>query len=148
MTSVKSRAHRILRNLRSYSSSAKDLEAFASRIVPATGRELVGVYFNPPSAAVQAVLISSDALHLIADDEVTAVPFAAIQRIEGPPEKTHASAVSIQLKDGTSRIVPILGGDDRFRDVFPFMTFLDRVVADQNQSGDAQSPDDTSVTGG
>jgi hypothetical protein len=133
--SVKSRAHRILKDLRSYSSAVSDLETFASRIGATSGRELLGVYLNPPSTTVQAVVISSDALHLITKDEVTTLPFAAIKGIEGPPEKADASAVNIQLKDGGSRLVPILGGHDRFRDVFPFMTFLDRVVADQNQSG-------------
>jgi hypothetical protein len=105
---VKSRAHRILRDLRSYSSSAKDLERFASRIELAMGRELVGVYFNPPSAMVEAVVISSDALHLIAKEGVRTIPFAAIKEIAGPPEKTEAFSVNIRLKLGDRRLCRFL----------------------------------------
>lgn len=141
MVSVKSRAHRILKHLGAYSSSAKDLEKFAGRILPEVNRELLGVYFNPPSATVEAIVVSDAGLHLIEKEEVTTIPFVAIRKIKGPPEKMEASVLNIQLKDGRSQEVPILAGNERFKDVFEFMRFLARVVADQNETDDVSISD-------
>jgi hypothetical protein len=129
MTTVKSRAHRILRSLTTYSTEPSKIHEFAEK-AGISSDQLIGVYVNA-DARLQAMLISKDAVHLIKNrDEVYSIPYTLIERIDGPVEKVNSDEVTLHLKNGIAHVLPITARRGKFKDVFAFVTFFDRVMAD------------------
>lgn len=129
MISVKSRAHRILGHLTTYTTESSRVQEFAAKARISLD-QLIGVYVNA-DARLKAMLISKDAVHLIENgDEVHSVPYALIERIDGPVEKVDSDEITLHLKNGIVHVLPITARRGKFKDVFAFVRFFDRVVAD------------------
>jgi hypothetical protein len=127
---VKSRAHRALRQLPRFTSQEADLVRYANVLRLGEEEEIVGAYQNPENLPKCDVVISSMGLYLIGDEVTESLPFSEILSATGPTEKTQADRLVLELRGGRSIGLPILGGDERFRDVFAVLRFLDRVIAD------------------
>lgn len=133
---VKSRAYRALRHLSRFTSGGADLDRFGHSLQLGENEEIVGVYYNPQDLPTPNVVISSLGVYLIDAEATVTVPFSEIQSVSGPTEKSCANKLVVELRGGEAVTLPILGGHERFRDVFAVQRFLDRVIADM-KSGPA-----------
>ena len=142
MVSVKSRAHRTLRNFENFTSDLEECEKFLSEVDIALyehKEDLVGVYFNEPSQPFFSIAVFERGL-LFCDPELettTSYKFVRFEDIEfskTPKHKITASNIKLHLKSGETAILPILGGKGKFRDVFEFQRFLMRVIEDVNNN--------------
>ncbi|MFO0988467.1 MAG: hypothetical protein U1F37_14030 [Alphaproteobacteria bacterium] len=86
----------------------------------------IGVYMNTAGSLEDALLITSKGIVWIRGDRAPQlVLFAHIEKceIEGT-SKTSASIIKIQFADGDIVLLPIRGGQGKFRDIFEFWRFL------------------------
>lgn len=89
-------------------------------------QESIGFYEN---SANDFVFITTDGLYLIDEHNCSFISFEAIEKVVLPNEqKNEASTLEVRLKDGTSKSISIEHGNGRFRDVFEFVRFIDRVL--------------------
>lgn len=103
-----------------------------------TGEELLGVYENPPGSGAPMVFVTTKALHVLNHGQARAIRYCRISRVVGPAEKgALRPAITLHLDDGTSEEVAVLGGRERFLDVFEILRFLTRVVEDQQPAWSA-----------
>jgi hypothetical protein len=137
---IKSRAHRILRRLDSYYHVSDIPFGLSSRVdaIPlADGEELIGVYVNSTEGRDALVFVTTRALHILADGEWRRLIYQDVEAIEtSSAEEKHLLKV-IRAVTGEGVVdVPVTGGRGRFRDAWPFVHFLRRVVDDtQSRSG-------------
>ena len=131
--SVKSRLHRSLLGVPGFSTEPEAVRARATEFSFAPQEELLGVYTNPEPADVpqQQLAITSRGLHWIRDGRVIQVCYRDIAAVNGPHSKSDSTGLTLTLTDGRTEALPIEGQHDAFRDVFPFLRFLDRVLADR-----------------
>lgn len=114
--SVKSRVHRTLRNMSSFSSADDSL----------------GRYLNeggdPPS-----IKILESGLLLERKASSDFVDFSKIYEARHVGSKTD-TRLEIKMKDGSCIALEILGGNGRALDIFEWVRFLQRVVEDNRDS--------------
>ncbi len=127
--SVKSRVARTLRGLRRFIADPTVLDEYAGRLRTAAG-DVLGVYQNPDGVPVSRIVVTSRGLYLIGEQGERFLAFDDIANVAGPAQKVQAGDLELSLKSGESIDLPIRGGDQQFRDVFEFLRFLDRVIAD------------------
>lgn len=75
----------------------------------------------------QTIFLTNVGLHQI-EPEIH-LKFAEFHDLLGPKSKDDDTII-IQLKDGTKHRLTITGGDGKFKDIFSFVRFLDRVMGD------------------
>jgi hypothetical protein len=92
------------------------------------GEVLVGLYDN--GSEETPVLISSHGIWLRIDGTWRPFNYADMEAVLGPGEgdPRDASGVWIQLRSGRSVKVPVLGGDEGFRDAWEFSRFFMRIL--------------------
>jgi hypothetical protein len=133
--SVASRAHRALRDIPRFKfAAALDLDADPLNGLKAEYGELIGVYENPQETDPKWVVIAEQAIGCIGNGPPRWILFDDIETTEGPREKMIDNIVIVVLKSGIRTELRIAGGGDRFKDVFGFVRFLDRVVEDRRPS--------------
>jgi len=91
------------------------------------GEMPLGVYANQPGQCTENIVITNLGLHLLVDKIPAYVDYSQIKNIETPNTK-DADHLVIHLVDGRIVKLHIRGKHDRFRDVFEFLRFLDRVI--------------------
>lgn len=136
---IKSRAHRILRRLDNYHQTS-DLAviplAREIEVSLADNEELIGYYINPEINHGKVVLVTTQAIHILADGWKR-VAYKDIHNIDTPPpeEKHEMKAVRVDTNKGLVDI-PVSGGHGRLRDSWPFLHFILRVTKDVQLSKD------------
>ena len=93
--------------------------------------DVVGAYENPPGVDPALVVVTDWALGSIGANEHRWILFDDIATTHGPAEKLVDDVITIVLKSGARAQMRIAGGDDRFKDVYSFVRFIDRVVEDR-----------------
>jgi hypothetical protein len=133
-TSIESRVYRILNPLKLFTPCSRweDAGIKGFRSPPLSENEtLLGVYQNYPHSENLCVAFTDKAIHVVTNGQWQCAHYAEIAMIQNPSDsKRNASHCDLITRNGQTYSVPILGGTDRFRDVFQVMRFLDRVVAD------------------
>jgi hypothetical protein len=129
---VASRARRALRALARFRFDADATSApqFA-QIGAHNYGSVIGVYENPPGVDPALVVITESALGCIGSEQARWIKFDDIATTQGPKEKLTDDTITVVLKSGIETTVRIAGGDDRFKDIFSFVRFIDRVVEDR-----------------
>ncbi len=125
----KIRANRILKPMLRYIDLERD--EYPSYLLADTN--FIGVYENIPGSAEGAVLIKHDGIQVLNTD-FPSIAFSSISRADLPTtEKMKADHIllSVYGKETPLRI-PVEGGDERTRDVFEFLRFLDRCISDSS----------------
>lgn len=131
---VRSRAYRILRRLTRY----RELSEAQLQALPDIRKELVdnwekilGIYENQPGQLRGNILVTTEGLHIFLEEEEF-VPFDQIDHIKplNEDDKSNVEELIISYKSGKNVRVPIIGGNDKFRDAWEVFHFLDRVVSD------------------
>lgn len=124
--SVASRAHRTIAKLSSYVSLYGEQHP-----QPEFSRQfgqVVGLYKNPGPDSAE-IWILERGLAWEAEGRQFFVPFDRIERAALPDGKESA-AVSLQTKGGDLLVLPVRGGNGRFRDAMEMFHFVNRVVDD------------------
>lgn len=126
---VAARAHRILRGLRNWHPAP--LSPDPNEPPLGSGEELLGCYDN--GAGTTKVWVSSEAVWLQSGGEWRGMKYDEMVEVLGPGEgdPRDAAGVWIRSRDDTVVEIPVLGGNDRFRDAWEFTRFLQRVVEDR-----------------
>jgi hypothetical protein len=94
--------------------------------------DLVGYYENAPSSQADIVVIGIDGVAICQQKTWQVLDYREIVRVESPNPNGGQDAVRIRTRGGFF-ILPITGGVGRFRDVFAFVRFLERVRTDINK---------------
>ena len=128
--SVRSRAHRTLGRLSSFTTDLSAIGSALDRLALNTNEEIIGAYRNSETSAI---VVTSFALHIVSADVTTRIPFKSIVKMEAPTSKTNGEEVVLWLSAGDRTVVQIRGGRGQFKDVFEFGRFLARVLGDQPQ---------------
>lgn len=133
---VASRAHRALRNLGrfKFGPDAHTIFPLVDHTLRGYG-EVVGVYENPPGVDPAFVVVTDRALGCAGAGDQRWILFDDIATTHGPAEKLVDDAITIVLKSGTRTQIRIADGDGRFKDVFSFVRFIDRVIEDRKDIG-------------
>lgn len=141
MTTVQSRAHRILKRLAGYESVNVNGGTYpgVSWTGVADQEELVGIYRNTPSSLEKALLFTRNGIYLRgASGWRRLLAYESLDRIVSPTTKTDVTGLSIQLVDGSSVWLPVRGAkNDRTFDAFEVWRFLLRVKADLERTDGA-----------
>ena len=127
--SVASRAHRALRNIPRFH--------FGSTIVVGLKGEygdLVGVYENPEGIEPRQVVVTEAAIGCFDSATSRWILFDHIDTTKGPNDKSVDDSIRVVLKSGVQTEIRIAGGDGRFKDVFGFVRFINRVLEDRRSA--------------
>lgn len=134
---VFSRAHRALRDAPRFQFTSKDSD------IPEPYREqmrvneplgdLVGLYRNPDAEQPEAILVTEEGLLAMRPGASQWVRFSELESILSPSADSESNDISLRLRSGIVVGLRIAGRDGRFRDVFSFVRFLDRVLEDRKQ---------------
>lgn len=122
---VLARAHRTLKPMSRYQT------ATTNTVLPdgfQPDDELLGIYRNDSN--VTDVMIAVQAIY-IHEGEWIPLPYGSIQKAtvvqHSPDDKRTAYGVTVQLNSGSRHFVPVNGGNERFRDAWEFLHYLNRV---------------------
>lgn len=131
---VQSRAHRILKDLSNY----RDLSNITKEGVWGDlglqeGEGIIGIYENVPDSLENAIIVTKFGLHIQRAGRWKFINYDEIENSFIPSGNKHkADRISITLVGGKEVFILIEGGNDKFRDVFEFLRFLDRVSKDKS----------------
>jgi hypothetical protein len=95
---------------------------------------MVGVYRNRDDEQSGEILVTENGLFVNSSPMSYWVRFSEIASIQAPSAESESAEIQIMVKSGTVYHLRISGRDGRFRDVFNFVRFLDRVLEDINKS--------------
>jgi hypothetical protein len=131
-----SRAHRAFRHtprfhfVRSEPEIADRYRALIS-VDTALG-DVIGVYINPDSVQPEAIFVSERGLLATRSGSVQKIEFSQIESTRSPSAADDDNAViALVLRSGIVVNLRVAGTEGRFRDVFSFVRFLDRVLEDR-----------------
>ena len=132
MTSVQSRAHRTLRRMKNFVAlSARDnVEWLNSLPALVSDEHLIGAYQNQAGTAAGVVVITTRRLFVEQYGSWSSINYSDISDIVLPDEKTSAHQLLVRDMSGKQTEIPVSGDRGRFRDVFGFSRFLQRVRSD------------------
>ena len=133
---VRSRAHRTLRKLSNFSMDGANLDPIVGQFALRPEEELIGAYQNP-QPTLRWVVVTSLGLHSIEAGGSRYVPFNSIAQVDASDKADVAGDLVLSLASGERIVIPIRGGDGRFKDVFEFKRFLARVLEDQSGRSEA-----------
>lgn len=134
---VQSRAHRIPRHLDWYGPLGPDdvQPEGLPRLGP--GESWVGLYRNDPASLQDALAFSSRGLYVRQKADWRGIGYADVMEAPVVGGKSDAREIEIETPSGAST-APVRGGDDRIRDSFEVLRFLDRVAEDVRTTSGAQ----------
>jgi len=95
----------------------------------ADGDELLGVYENEPSELNHYIIVGAKGIYIDHGDAWRFIPYEVMTKTVLPEGDKHAiDRLTIKLMNGDSIVMAVSGGDNKFRDVFEIVRFLDRVI--------------------
>ena len=132
---VVSRAHRILYSLESFNPSSENPPPVAI----SDDETFIGS-LRGARTGYQQLLVTDLAVYGVAQDSTVRIPYARIigAALKGPEVvdsspstfKSDADVLAITLTTGQKVNLPVSGNKGRFRDIFEFLRFINRVVSD------------------
>jgi len=133
MPSVISRAKRTLRPLNHFRFFDDQGSSIPSGLPLLENETPIGIYLNDLQSFKEAVTITSRALILESEGTWKPISYASIAKAVTPTTKRDVQDLTLLLHDGSTVSIPIRGKARQTSDVFEFLRFLDRVLADQGQ---------------
>ena len=131
MVSVSSRAYRALRSLESF--KMYDSPDDAPKEDLPNIDDLVGVYKNPSENKDEILVVAEKGIFLKSGSGWIEILFSDIAEVGSPKDKNNAEILTLKMKDGVTRLLPVRGGNERFRDVYSFHRFMIGVLSDQQK---------------
>jgi hypothetical protein len=126
---IRSRAKKILGPLASYRPiEERPIPPYLNTVPIPEGVGVIGVYENIPNSQKESVIVTDQGISVTSEQGTCFLPFRDIAKVRLCSEKSEAGGLTVTLKDGNKRFVPIRNGHGRFKDVFEFLRFTDRTV--------------------
>jgi hypothetical protein len=133
--SVFSRAHRAFRDTPRFHFVGVEPEVAAQyRSLGKVGTSLgdaIGVYRNPDAVQPESIFVAERGLLVIRSGTAQKVEFSDIASIHSPSAADDSADISLVLRSRIAVNLRVAGREGRFRDVFSFVRFLDRVLEDR-----------------
>ena len=133
---VAMRAHRNLRRLPNYRNlSASGIDADERALYPlAEDESVLGVYENVPGS-LDRLVFTDRGVHLGQDHGWLSLPYETMSAIDTEGGEKLADDLEIRLRDGSTALVPILGGDPErgTKDTSSMRMFLQGVLLDRER---------------
>ncbi len=132
---VFSKAHRILNHLSNFHKFEEATSQASSKLKEINLQEeetIIGFYENNPVEKESNVIVTNLGLHIFYPNEKEFISYRTIIKVEIPQDmkKTRLDHFIVHLNNGDAKTILISGGHDRFRDVYEFVRFIDRVKDD------------------
>ncbi len=144
MTDPRQRAHRNLKELELYSTAKETLDR-APEPVKGEGK-IIGVY-NADSSDHEATIWICEKGIWTTESEPTwqLIPYAEMRRTTYPAEKTETTVhLGLEMRDGSHRLLLVVGGKGHVRDLYSIGTFLQRCLEDAQRE---RNPDLAALDG-
>ena len=122
---IRFRAKKIFSNMDSYVQQ-HEIESKLSSYVNLLPRETFGVYVNNLQAG-DLVFLNEQGIAVSKNGLLDKILYSDILKVKSPP-KDAPTGVTITLKNGSVKFVPIANGRGQLRDVYEFTRFLMRSV--------------------
>lgn len=132
-TSIQSRVHRCLRHLERLSRTQEGLGSLPAslHLRLEEGERSLAVYRNPGDDPA-LVIITTSGIYLSNTGSLANIDYDDIESFELlEKDKENAATLRFFLVDGRWMDMPFAGRDGRFRDVFSFHRFFQRVLSDR-----------------
>ncbi len=94
------------------------------------GEVYIGVYENDDGGSQGNIFVTNRGLLIRSNESDKHVLFSDIADVRSPSDKQDDYTIQLVLSNGVEIPLEIRGTRGRFRDVFEFTRFLDRVVSD------------------
>mgnify|MGYP001377391548 CR=1 FL=1 len=131
---VKSRIHRTIKDFENYREiTAENAGELLDDLVLANDEICYGIYENKLRERNEQVAITNNGLHLFRNGSWILVKYADIEEVKFDADKSEADALILLLKQDKRLELPVRGRKGKFRDVFEFSRFLNRVISDVNK---------------
>lgn len=122
---------RILKRMQTYRAIPEDSPAYFPSLAIPEGQRPLGVYENLPNAMADCVVITDRALCADRGGRLEEIRFDEMASVTWTPrDKRDANSLEICMHDGSVKYVPVRGRKDKFADVFEFVRFVSRSIAD------------------
>lgn len=95
--------------------------------------DTIGVYNNPQPVQPAAIIVAAGGLIVLENNSRWSVAFADIESIHSPSAADDNPDIVLALRSGAKEVLRVAGSVGRFRDVFSFVRFLDRVLEDEKR---------------
>lgn len=120
---IRFRAKKILGNMDSYVQQHK-IKSKINSCAGLLSTDTLGVYVND-SQEDSFVYVSEKGITVIKNDLLDEILYSDISKIKAPP-KDAPTGVTVTLKNGSVKFVPVANGRGQLRDVYEFTRFLMR----------------------
>lgn len=125
------RAHRILSNMNRFKYVESEyLKALFERNNLALLEENIGFYENHDGSIEEGILISDKEISILSTSKTQTFFYDEIDMILPLDNKEDMKKIVIVLNSGDKVFVPVYGENGRFKDIFEFSRFLNRVYED------------------
>lgn len=104
------------------------------------GESIIGVYENDSTLKNHYVLVTDRGMLVRFKEVERHILFDEIECVIAPSEKQNDNMIKLVLSDGIEASFEITGAQGRFRDVFEFVRFLDRVLSDVGRRKNDNGP--------
>jgi hypothetical protein len=129
---VLSRVKRVLCGLSRFNLFASPAPLPPAKLSLAEGEEPLGIYYNEEFSISQAIVITSQSLHLESGGMWQRLPYSSIAKVVTPESKVDIRGLRLLSRDGIEVWLPVLGGTEKTSDAFEFLRFINRVIADRH----------------
>lgn len=127
---VRSRVSRVLKRLERFYEQENLPDELQEVSQLSSLGDFLGVYQNIHGECRDAVGVFEQGYSVRRSDQIVEVRYDEIDAILPWEDKTTQLGLHIILHDESRVFVPVSGGQGRFRDVFAFYRFFDRVMSD------------------
>lgn len=103
-------------------------DSLAGKVDLANSGALIGIYENNANSSEDCVVITEKEIHVVSDESSCVVRFDDMSEVKTPDNKNKCDALEVSLKSGEIIMVPVRNGSGRFKDIFEFLRFIDRVI--------------------
>ena len=131
--SIASRIHRTLKHLTSYRDILEKSDSVLNYVDTIPLQEddaIIGIYENFPGEPKESIALSNLGMYVFLNEKWEFIGYRHIDYTEVPSTKQDSEKIIIHMLSGQTMDILIRGAQDKFRDVFEFLHFLDRVVND------------------
>lgn len=125
-------AHRTLGRLKSYKDcvgkNIDDFPQYAKLVQVGPDETIIGVYENSTGEPKESIIITDTGLYVSGAQEWVYIRYEQVTRVEFPVElKNQAEELFVYCGGVRTKLV-IRGGAGKFRDIYEFLHFLERVL--------------------
>ena len=127
------RASRIFKHLVNYydlSAENAEIPAYIPQNFLQEGEFFIGIYENFTGKPDECIILTNFGIYVWHEIGLKFIAFKKIKSATVPPKEDGSNKFKISTIDGDLFDVPVYGGKGKFKDIYQFVRFIDRVVED------------------